>query len=404
MIALREATDNADSWMFDSAATLPPGIANRTVLQGQIVWSGLQDGYSDAGASDSATPYATLYWLLGEVKTDHCEDCPDIAMGSPYDPPWAGAGSNQLTQSPGDGQTECGAACKCSLSYEYPSGDALQQLGQAIQQKWNNWIPVGYSSAGDVLTQPVMPPGKGSTLTIPQKAALDEFRNASDMWDAVRRNLPAAPSLFGTDDLPTTALMPAWGSLTQQQQATVTRIEQALDGWLTASAALVPPPVFLPDPGSELVKWLQSVAVADWPNPDNMPDTQTGIQQWLDNVGKRDWPAPNTPNAAAEIQAWLDSVAKKLTERADRDGTILLVNNYPRQQGGKFGFGPGGKQSGGGATKAKGSGAAKATKATKTKTTKATKATSSSGGGSSSAPWLRQEQRGAADDDQHTQS
>lgn len=234
---------------------LPADYANRVALQGQITWSGLQDGYSDAGGNDSATPYTQLYWNLGPVLTEHCEDCPDLAMGSPYDPPWAGAGSNQLNQTPGDGQTECGAACKCSLSYDSPSGDALAELGQAIQDKWNDWYPSGMDAEGNVLTQPLAPPKSGTTLTDEQKSALDNFRNSSDMWDTVRRQLPPMPSLFGTEDLPSP--LPAWEQLTAAQQAVVRRVEQAQEQWLNAAGKLVPAPIPLPDPATEMRKWLE---------------------------------------------------------------------------------------------------------------------------------------------------
>lgn len=294
---------------------VPSNFDNRTILQGQIVWSGLQDGYAAAGASDTASPYASLYWLLGDAKV-HCHDCPDLAFGSPYDPPWAGAGSNQLTQSPGDGQTECGAACKCSLSYDYPSGDALAQLGQAIQAKWNDWMPTGYDAYGDVLTQPITPPGRGSTLTTPQKTALDEFRNSAQMWDTIRKNLPPAPSLFRVDDLPdaTRGIMPAWDTLTKQQQAAVTRIEQSIEQWMNAVNALVPPPVFLPDVGAELIKWLSSIDEHYWPDPATLPNTNQSIMDWLDWVNTRDWPEPQTPNPAADMQAWLNSLAKRFEQ------------------------------------------------------------------------------------------
>jgi hypothetical protein len=360
MITPREATDNADSWMFDSTVPLPPGIANRTVLQGQIVWSGLQDGYSDAGASDSASPYATLYWLLGEVKTDHCSDCPDLALGSPYDPPWAGAGSNQLTQSPGDGQTECGAACKCSLSYEYPTGTAAAELGKAIAAKWNDFLPTGYDSAGELVTKSVPSvsfPKQGAALTAEQKAALDDFRNSADAWDVVRRNLPEMPDMFGAEDLPSP--LPAWDALTPEQQAIVQRIEEAWDRWGNAVARLAPPPVFLPDPLEVLRQWGAAAARGEftpwWSDYVEPPSESQINQEWVKWLTTRDWPDPHLPDQHQELEAWTAWVQEHYDElkaeaKLSQDfrgseleqPTIKLYN--PNHDGkGRFTYGSGAK-------------------------------------------------------------
>lgn len=52
-------------------------------------------------------PGELVYWTLGTPKTDHCEDCPSIAAGSPYTvstiPTW-----------PGMNETSCLMACLCT--------------------------------------------------------------------------------------------------------------------------------------------------------------------------------------------------------------------------------------------------------------------------------------------------
>lgn len=320
MVALRQRPTTLT--LDDPTSGLPADFANRVALQGQITWSGLQDGYSDAGGSDSATPYSELYWNLGPVITEHCGDCPDLAMGSPYDPPWAGAGSNQLDQTPGDGQTDCGASCKCSLSYSSPSGDALTELGQAITDKWANWYPTGYDSEGNVLTSPINPPAAGSELSTDQKAALDSFRNSSDMWDTVRRNLPPMPSLFGTEDLPSP--LPAWDALTDAQQAVVRRVEEAQEQWLNAAAKLVPAPVLLPDPATEMRAWLARASTGEftpwWNEMDVTPSQESEIEAWLDAVGRGEvvqWPTPAQPEEYDAMQKWLDWASANLGQQTE---------------------------------------------------------------------------------------
>jgi hypothetical protein len=87
-------------------------LGARLILQGDVVWPAMQNGYLEAGA----TLRTKLYWDLDPLAKRHCIDCPGIAAASPYDPP--GSGGNELNQTPGDGQTECGAGCRCALRYE----------------------------------------------------------------------------------------------------------------------------------------------------------------------------------------------------------------------------------------------------------------------------------------------
>lgn len=102
-------------------------MGGRLALQSEITWAGLQDGYAEAGAVDPASPFAQLYWVLGPVKTQHCDDCLRYAAGGPYDRP--GSGGNELEATPGDGHTSCGAACHCGLVYGMAGMGAPQISG-----------------------------------------------------------------------------------------------------------------------------------------------------------------------------------------------------------------------------------------------------------------------------------
>lgn len=63
--------------------------------------------------------FSKLWWVLDKRDLyGCCIDCQHLAARSPYDPP--GSGGNELHQTPGDGQTECGAACTCFPSYDPP--------------------------------------------------------------------------------------------------------------------------------------------------------------------------------------------------------------------------------------------------------------------------------------------
>jgi len=49
-----------------------------------------------------------LYWRLGPVKEEHCYDCPDLAMSSP----WTAA---DIPTYPHKNETECLYQCKCHI-------------------------------------------------------------------------------------------------------------------------------------------------------------------------------------------------------------------------------------------------------------------------------------------------
>jgi hypothetical protein len=212
----------------DDPATTDPltawrqNLQVRLTLQADLTWSGAQDGYVDGGAGDGASPYAQVWWIL-EPLARHCYDCPDLAAGSPYDPP--GSGGNELLQTPGDGQTACGAGCKCSL--EYHPGDTGANLGAALPNGMPGLPPGG-------MTVPVP---DGADLSDTQKGALDGLREALKAWEAVRGTNPPLPSFFAPVD-EGDGLDMEWDDLTSEQQAALRKVLASLYDWMDAEDAL----------------------------------------------------------------------------------------------------------------------------------------------------------------------
>jgi hypothetical protein len=56
---------------------------------------------------ESQTAGTMIIWQLGSTER-HCGDCPSLAAGSPYH-------AQLLLQTPGDGSTQCGSNCDCSI-------------------------------------------------------------------------------------------------------------------------------------------------------------------------------------------------------------------------------------------------------------------------------------------------
>lgn len=67
-------------------------------------WAGEQAGYVQHAAAEGLL----LEWELDSSVVHHCNDCPDLARL----PPMA---LDQWPTLPGDGGTECGAGCHCSM-------------------------------------------------------------------------------------------------------------------------------------------------------------------------------------------------------------------------------------------------------------------------------------------------
>lgn len=57
-------------------------------------------------------PGVNIYWRLGLPESHHCQSCPELAAGSPYNE------SNPLPTYPGNGDTECFTNCYCTLWFE----------------------------------------------------------------------------------------------------------------------------------------------------------------------------------------------------------------------------------------------------------------------------------------------
>ncbi len=163
--------------------------AVRIDLQADVAWSGAQDGYTQMALGDPARPYNFIYWIL-DPGAQHCSDCPDYAAGSPYG--WPGSHNNELSATPGDGSTACGAACKCDLEYG-PGPD--DDIGDWSPMQPPSSTEPGYTTTPLVVHQPQAP---AQELTNNQIYALDSFRQAANEWEHLQQRffLPDLGTLF----------------------------------------------------------------------------------------------------------------------------------------------------------------------------------------------------------------
>lgn len=219
-----EARQIASQIQLDELGDWHGQLGARIQLQADLTWSAFQDGYLDAGNLDKARPWLNVYWVL-EPLAQHCSDCPEYAAGSPYGPP--GSGRNELTATPGDGHTACGAACKCGLSYGPGAEDD--------QVTWTGIIPPNAPLAQ--LWPKELPPitlgmPQNPVLTDGQKAALDAFRAATDRWDVYRGGLPELPDLFESNG--DFSLELPWEQLSEKQQQALAEVIDALRAWQDA--------------------------------------------------------------------------------------------------------------------------------------------------------------------------
>lgn len=101
------ANFRADIEAVDLVNVSPDAIAARADL-----YAGKGNTLYQAGkASAFEGQDVLIHWNLGLPMTEHCDDCPDLAAGSPYTP-------TTLPCYPGDGNTQCMTNCCCSLDYE----------------------------------------------------------------------------------------------------------------------------------------------------------------------------------------------------------------------------------------------------------------------------------------------
>lgn len=141
-------------------------------------------------------------------------------MGSPYTPPGSGTG-HELTATPGDGTSECGAGCKCSLRYggsdEVKATTAWRNYREALQQITDAGLIDTERDLVAAQTLPLNPPGPFTALweqpetvaaqagslggaldydtAYQQRAAQDAYRSVWDRWDVARGDLPQMPRL-----------------------------------------------------------------------------------------------------------------------------------------------------------------------------------------------------------------
>jgi hypothetical protein len=204
------------------------GLNVRIGLQADLTWSGFNDGYLDAGMADGARPFLWLWWMLGPAK-QHCDQCPALAENSPYGAP--GSGENELNQTPGDGQTDCGAACRCSWTY-----------GPGPEYAYTPWNPRTFVEWTDNLPQNMPPstllPADNRPLGVPMpdtsdlsdehKSILDRFRDNALKWDRLRGSWPELGGLFS----PANGLSVVdWEQLTTEQRSALWGVISAIKDW-----------------------------------------------------------------------------------------------------------------------------------------------------------------------------
>ncbi len=76
-----------------------------------------------------------IWWVLGIAE--HCPDCIELSLGSPYSKP--GYGDNPLPAVPGSGYTQCLSHCKCTLEMQH-QGENLSPEPQIAYDAEKNGV------------------------------------------------------------------------------------------------------------------------------------------------------------------------------------------------------------------------------------------------------------------------
>lgn len=315
MVALR--SERLTTLTLDENVTLDnyaDSVANRVALQAQVTWPAMNDGYVDAGVSDTANPFALIWWNL-DPASQHCYDCPMYAAGSPYTAP--GSGGNELGNTPGDGTMECGAACKCALDYAAPeAGPVLDALNQAMADQWSRFLSGDPASPLQPQTVGGMQP-KGTVFTPLQRGYIDEMRAAQADWNAARGDLPENPDWLKPSDWSNVKATP-WGALTPYQSEILQRMSQINMDWLHEVGQLNwPDPPFRPDVATEMRQWLEAASRGDftpwWADYQEPIDPHEDLQQWFEWLAQANlWPDPPPIDEKESMEAWLNEVGSSV--------------------------------------------------------------------------------------------
>lgn len=94
------------------------GVGNRSALYGNSI-----GGAFNHGAVAAAAPNELIHWRLG--ATDHCSDCPVLAVSGPYT-------RNTLPTMPRNGETECRMNCACHLEFIRTDGEVNTPIDQDV--------------------------------------------------------------------------------------------------------------------------------------------------------------------------------------------------------------------------------------------------------------------------------
>lgn len=234
--AQRHALSEAYTLADDPVDAYLANVSVRADLQAQVVWTGMQDGYVYGGGADPVNIYSLVYWVL-EPAAQHCNQCPELAADSPYNAP--GLGGHELPATPGDGFTDCGAGCKCSLEYRPAGAIETQQLDTILRA-------IGQSGIID-LPSDGLPAGPSSVpddgFSHNQMRALDLYRATARAWDDDRflpdgQVLPTFPPFVanwvgweGWDEL-------NWDALPPKQQQLINQMLEARLLWGTPDGVM----------------------------------------------------------------------------------------------------------------------------------------------------------------------
>lgn len=93
---------------------------NRVQMQAEtLAWQAEQHGYQEAGSNFGLQ----IEWQ-SEGDDRVCDDCAGLEANGPYTDE---AGDNPLPAAPGDGSTQCGPNCRCTLNYLEPDQPSLAE-------------------------------------------------------------------------------------------------------------------------------------------------------------------------------------------------------------------------------------------------------------------------------------
>ena len=198
------------------------------------------------------------HYIANGFVVHNCGDCPDLAAASPYTAPGSGGG-NELPQTPGDGGTACGGACKCTLRYgsSQASGAASDYMPE-IAKSWhadNAAMPAPPSSATPptgmglpaAATTKLPPPepwrsiadrimhpptsDNSTSVEVEAESSLTKGDQGGDVWRSIADALMPGTPMSAEQAQQRIPAAPADGQLTEGQKAALDLYRKAALAW-----------------------------------------------------------------------------------------------------------------------------------------------------------------------------